>query len=335
MYYHWLDHWDEKKALQGDASKQASEFILGSEHLYEASRKVTSIETFCDLAEQTVFDLTFFDISEGHVLSLTKEDGWIKFPSAITTDIQENNFAWAKVTDSGSYDKALVVFHHWNAKSRNQRLANFLSRRGISVIEVALPYHLERRRPGSLHSDFMLSSNLGRTIQSIRQAVLDGRLLVKFLKGEGYKEISVLGMSLGSWVAGLVAAHDPDVNKAALFLSAGSLADMVWTGRATRLIRTALEPAINLTDLNRAWSIVNLENYAHLLTRPQLDVQFVLAKRDKVVLPDLSERFIRSLQHAGTTPEVLRLNCGHYSLSLPPHMIFAGLRLMKFLGRVH
>ena len=61
----------------------------------------------------------------------------------------------------------------------------------------------------------------------------------------------MLEMSLVSWIAGLIAAHDPSVAKAALFLKAGSLADMVWTGRATRLIRNSLEPEIELTDLRR------------------------------------------------------------------------------------
>ncbi|MBB4189334.1 esterase/lipase [Sinorhizobium terangae] len=89
----------------------------------------------------------------------------------------------------------------------------------------------------------MLSSNLGRTIQSVRQAVWDGRKLIRWLKSEDYREVSVLGMSLGSWVAGLIAAHDPGVSKASLFLTAGSLADMVWTGgaRPDRYV-TALSP---------------------------------------------------------------------------------------------
>jgi hypothetical protein len=140
-------------------------------------------------------------------------------------------------------------------------------------------------------------------------------------------------MSLGSWVAGLVAAHEPAVSKASLFLTAGSLADMVWTGRATLLIRESLEPYIEFTDLNRAWRILNLETYAEKLSRPDLDLQIVLAKRDTVVLPELSERLLGSLKKAGAKPDILNLNCGHYSLSLPPHIIFAGWRLKRLLGR--
>lgn len=140
-------------------------------------------------------------------------------------------------------------------------------------------------------------------------------------------------MSLGSWVAGLIAAHDPAVSKASLFLTAGSLADMVWTGRATRSIRESLEPEIGLPDLRRAWGPLNLENYAHRLARPDLDLHIVLAKRDQVVLPELSERFMRRLKEAGARPNVLKLNCGHYSLAMPPYILLAGLNLKRFLSK--
>ena len=227
----------------------------------------------------------------------------------------------------------MVVFHHWNASSWNRQIANFFSKRGITVVEIAMPYHFQRSRPGSPHADYMLSANLGQTIQSFRQAVLDGRKLSRWLKREGYRDISVLGMSLGSWVAGLVAAHDPAVLKASLFLTAGSLADMVWTGRATRAIRDSLEPEIGLADLRRAWGPLNLENCVDRLARPDLALQVVLAERDKVVLPELSTRFIQKLNDAGARPNILEMNCGHYSLALPPYILLAGLSLKRFLSR--
>lgn len=196
---------------------------------------------------------------------------------------------------------------------------------------MALPYHLERSRPGSSHADYMLSPNLGRTLQSMRQAVLDGRAVVRTLRAKGYREVSVLGMSLGSWVAGLVAAHEREVAKAALFLTAGSLADMVWTGRATQHIRAGLDGAIDRGELRRAWALLDLERHAEELARSDLDLQLVLARRDTVVQPELSERLIAALREAGAAPEVLRLNCGHYSLSLPPYIVRAGFSAVRLL----
>lgn len=332
MYHSWLDRWDERRARRGEEGKKTTDFVLGADRAFPGARKVASIEEFCVLADQAAADPTFFDEPSESNQGFERKEGWLKFPSDIATDIAANNVVWAKITESGSFDQAMVIFHHWNASARNRRIASFFSRRGINVVEIAMPYHFERSRPGSLHADYMLSPDLGRTIQSIRQAVLDGRKLIRWLKREGYGEISVLGMSLGSWVAGLIAARDQAVSKASLFLTAGSLADMVWTGRATRLIRESIEPEIELTDLRRAWSPLNLENYAHSLARPNLDLQLMLAKRDKVVLPELSQRFIQRLKDAGARPSILELNCGHYSLAIPPYILLAGLSFKRFLS---
>ena len=56
--------------------------------------------------------------------------------------------------------------------------------------------------------------------------------LIRWLKGEGYRKIAVLGMSLGSWIAGLIAAHDLAVSKASLFLTAGSFGENLLDGAA-------------------------------------------------------------------------------------------------------
>jgi hypothetical protein len=81
---------------------------------------------------------------------------------------------------------------------------------------------------------------------------VDGRKRIRVLKSEGYHDISVLSMSLGSWVAGLISAYDPAIKGVALFLSAGSFADMVWTSRATRRIPSSFDGEVGLADLRRA-----------------------------------------------------------------------------------
>lgn len=331
MYLNWLDRWDERRVQRGNALKARSEFALDADRAFPGAEHHVSLAEFCTLAEEATEDSTFFERPAASALDVQRAEGRLKFPSHIQTDVSENNMVWARVTESGGLDQALIVFHHWNAQRHQRHLANYFSRRGIAVIEIAMPYHFERRRPGSAYADYMLSANIGRTIQSVRQAVLDGRKLVAWLKNEGYGEISVLGMSLGSWVAGLVAAHDENVSKASLFLTADSLADMVWTGRATAAIRQSLEPDMSLPDLRKAWSPINQANYVGKLARPGLDLQLVLAKRDTVVVPELSHKFLESLRASGAHPDLLELNCGHYSLALPPHILFAGLRLRRLL----
>lgn len=333
MYHTWLDHWDERRAQRGEEAKKTTDFCIDADLVFPNATSTTTIEEFCVLTERATASPGFFKPPTSHDLEYYREGKFLKFRSDLSTDVEENNLVWARITESGSYGKATVIFPQWNARSRNRQIAKYLSKRGVAVFEISMPYHFERSRPGADYADYILSPSLGRTIQAIRQAVWDGQKLIHWLKKEGYHEVSVIGISLGSWVAGLIAAHDPRVSKAALFLTAGSLADMVWTGRATRAIREKLEPSIGKAELRRAWAPLNLENYVYSLARADLDIQFILAKRDKVVLPELSDALIEKLSSIAARANVLKLNCGHYSLAVPPYILFAGARLKRFLAQ--
>ncbi|TIP97388.1 MAG: dienelactone hydrolase-related enzyme, partial [Mesorhizobium sp.] len=75
----------------------------------------------CALADQAVADPAFFDEPSASDQGFERQDGWLKFPSDISTDIEQNNVVSAKITESGSFDQAMVIFHHWNASARNRQ----------------------------------------------------------------------------------------------------------------------------------------------------------------------------------------------------------------------
>lgn len=332
MYHSWLDRWDNKRAQRGNSVKNAEVFSLDAHLSFPiAEHDNISIGDFVRLSQQAIASGSFFEEPTPSELHYKWRDGWIEYRTSLETEVMQNNCVRAQVTDSFSKKHALIIFHHWNATKRHKKIAAFLAKRGISVVQIAMPYHFERARSDTLYADYMISSNLGRTLQSIRQAVLDGRKLIRILEHEGYDHISVLGISLGSWIAGLVAATDQSVKKAGLFLTGGSLADMVWTSDATKHIRSSLEGQIDTKQLNAVWNLLNLENYTRQLARPGLEVQIVVATRDTVVLPHLAESLIARLHQAGANVDTLRLNCGHYSFSMPPYILPAGVRTMRFL----
>ena len=333
MYYKWLDRWDERRTRRRDDVKKPTEPVLDTKLAFPAADGPFNLDAFCTYAERATYNSDEFFALPDAWSDARWHDDLLTLQSSISTGTIENDVVHVKVTKARSSDHAVLLFHHWNASSRNAQLARFFAARGMTVFEMALPYHLERTRPGALHADHMLSPNLGRTIQSVRQAVVDGRELVRIAQAAGYQKISVLGMSLGSWVAGLVAAHDPAVSKASLLLNGGDLAEMVWTGSATRHIRASLDGRLTSDDLKRAWAPLNLENHVDKLAHPELDLQIVLAARDKVVPPAVSERFVNHLKNAGASLKVKRLNCGHYSLTLPPYVISTGISAARFLNR--
>ncbi len=332
MFSSLVDAWDERRARRGEKSKLGETFKIGSDLAFPQARSGLSLQEFCSRAEDAVADPRYYSAPEGYSPTFALDSGCLRFQSAVETDVPANNTASAIITERGASKRALVIFHHWNASSRQNFLATNFARLGFTVVEMSMPYHFTRSRPGASHADYMLSANIGRTLQSMRQAVLDGRTVVRWLSDQGFEEISVLGMSLGSWAAGLVAAHDDAVTKASLFLTADSLADMVWTGRATQAIHKGLETSLDIATLRRAWGPADLGCFTQGLARSSLGLQVVLARRDVVVLPELTRRLVARLRAAGADPAVKELACGHYSLALPPFGVLAGLSLKQFLG---
>jgi dienelactone hydrolase len=333
VYFKWLDKKDELRAQRGEEAKRPTPFQIDAHLAFSEANQDSNIEEFCAYAQKATDNPFYFSRSSESVADFKREGDWLTFTSDIETEVDCNNVAWVRVTESGSKDKVLIVFHHWNANKWQDKIAKLFSRRGVTVVEMAMPYHFQRSRPGSDYADYMLSANLGRTVQSVRQGVLDGRKLIQWLKHEGYGEITVLGMSLGSWVGGLLSAHDNEVNKSSLYLTAGSMADLVWNGRATRSIRQSLEGHIDLETLRKAWMPLNTENYAHRLARDTLDLDIVLGKRDTVVLPAASHKLIESLKLAGAGFNITEYNCGHYSLGMPQYIARAALKLNQQLSR--
>ena len=279
-------------------------------------------------------ELAFEEISKGESfyspilqpepLSVGKND--VTFQSDITTSDEENNTFECIVTDSGSKDHALIVFHHWYARNRYSTFSKFFASRGVTVIEATLPYHFGRGSD-EYAEEKLFNANLGLTVRSIRQSVLDGRKIVRWLDGQGYGKISVVGMCLGGTVAGLIAAQEVRVDKAVLMVTAASPADLVWSAETLKALRVRIEPAMSLEELRTAWGLINLEKHAWSLSRSNLDMMFLLGNDDTIVRPEASDRLIEQLVKCNRSPEVLRLNCGHSSIGIFPYNIIAAKKV--------
>jgi pimeloyl-ACP methyl ester carboxylesterase len=238
----------------------------------------------------------------------------------------------ARVYEARRRAKAIIILPHWNSSLWSYRtIAGYLSRLGASAIELTLPYHGLRNRDGAAFSDYFLSANLGRTILSVRQAVLDTRAVIDWLYGRGYTDVGLIGISLGSCIAGLVAAHDRRVRCSALLLTAGDFGEVVWTGRATRHIRQGLEPAISLQELAKVWSIISTGTFAKEISRREHSTLIVSGVRDNVVKPYLTQRVVDQLRGFNARLEWKILGCGHYSLALFPFNVRAFVILVRFL----
>src|SRR5205814_8417020 len=102
-----------------------------------------------------------------------------------------------------------------------------------------------------------VSSNIGRTLAAIRQAVLDSRRAADWLFARGFKRVGILGTSVGSCIGFLTFTHDERFSIGAFIHVSSFFADVVWNGLSTKHVRKSLETAVDLEQLRFLWSPIS------------------------------------------------------------------------------
>lgn len=258
----------------------------------------------------------------------------VRFASAVTTPHAENNVVHARFfrAEDDSRRRAVVVLPQWNADPEGHiGLCRLFARFGISSVRLSLPYHDRRMPPELSRADYIVSSNIGRTVQVCRQAVLDARRAVQWLRAEGYERIGIIGTSLGSCLSMLTAAHEPLVRAAAFNHCSPWFADVVWEGLSTAHVRQGLDGRITLDALRDLWLPISPFPFIDKLRGRKVFV--VYARYDLSFPLELSKRFVGELTARGVAHEQFVLPCGHYSTGKFPFNWMDGLALTRFFAR--
>jgi hypothetical protein len=260
-------------------------------------------------------------------------DRHLTFTSPLRTIYPVNNtvHGWFFPKDSR---RAALVLPQWNADARSHiSLCRMLNAFGISALRLSLPYH-DLRMPEELtRADYMLSSNLGRTLQSIRQAVLDARAALDWLQARGYTRFAVLGTSIGSCVAQIASAHDARINVAVQNHVSSYFADVVWRGISTRHVLKGLKEKITLDDLRKIWMPISPQAYFHKLQGTGKKSLLVHARYDYTLLPDLSVKVLEEYRRLGLEHSTFGLYCGHYTSGVFPFNVILGTAMCRYIRR--
>ena len=256
---------------------------------------------------------------------------FLRFTSPVATPFPENNLVNARWFPARGR-RAVVVLPHWNADAlAYNSLCRVLNWLGIAVLRVSMPYHDIRRPAGVYRADYAVSANIGRTLDSVRQGVIDVRSCLDWLELQGYSRLGIVGTSLGSCYAFIATAHDPRIRIAAFNHASTYFADVVWHGQSTRHIREALEPAIDVEDLRSAWRAVSPMVYFDKFSRWLRKSLVIYAKYDLTFLPEFSRRVVAEFANHRLDHKVVELPCGHYSMGEFPYNYLDGWQLASFL----
>ena len=231
--------------------------------------------------------------------------------------------------------RAVVVLPQWNADAESHvALCRLLARLGIAALRLTLPYHEERRPRELERADYMVSPNVGRTLQSLRQGVVDTRAAAAWLRAEGYERVGVTGTSIGSCTAFLAFVHDEAIDAGVFNHVSGYVADVVWRGISTQHVRAGVEGSLALEELREAWLPISPMSYTarlrHLRRRP---MRFIAARHDLTFPADLSREVISSVRATGVPVNVSWLPCGHYTSGERPWVYLDGWKIVGFLRK--
>jgi dienelactone hydrolase len=268
-----------------------------------------------------------------------EEAEFLRFTSPIHTRYPENdtvNARWYPAhpeTQKGKPRQAMIVMPQWNADAfSHNALCTLFNRFGISCLRLSKPYH-DIRRPAELErSDYAVSSNVGRTTEACRQAVVDIRSCIDWLESQGYEHFGVLGTSLGSCYAFIAAAFDPRIKVCAFNHASTWFGDVTWAGQSTRHIRAAFEQAgLTQDQVREIFAIVSPMSYMERFAAHPKRSLVVHANYDLTFPLQYSLDVLKNFDALKIDYVSKVLPCGHYTTGETPYKYIDGWYLGSFI----
>lgn len=338
-------------------NRRAQEFAWGVEHIIDHENGNEPQKTLAEFSRRVVEDSDEFFALRGEpefkletrlypsTGSLSAEDlrsevkqvelPVLSWQSTVETISPENNTAVAAYFPHGEKRAAVIVLPHWNAKAGTYfDLCKVFNKVGLSALRLTMPYHEERMPPELERADHLVAPNVGRSLQSIRQAVLDTRACVHWLKQQGYEKIGIVGTSIGSCVAFLAFVHDLGIDAAVFNHVSGYMADVVWHGLSTYHVREGFGDNITLDELREYWLPVSPMAYMdRLASLPQRPQRYIYTRYDLSFPLDLSRDVFRELRRRKIPHSEVSIPCGHYTLGEKPWVYYDGYKIVSYLRK--
>jgi hypothetical protein len=202
----------------------------------------------------------------------------------------------------------------WTRPDRRleERWCRALAGRGIDVLLLTVPYHLERAPSGTWSGEYFISQNVFWTVANFRQLAAEIRALVRLVRSE-YDRVGLIGVSSGGFQAGLATLGE-DVDVLFPIMTGAELGAIAWESLLTHEVKAALVGrGVSRDALSRAWSITDMAVVGrHSLARR---VRQYVTLYDAVMPLHYQER----LWHIYGEPPRVDLRASHYSVvfSLP------------------
>lgn len=357
MLNRFIFNW-EKKLASRDNNRSVRLFEWGLDHLDWAvsGAAMASTSAFeCESARDLIFAVNdaaiensdeFF--AHGATSAFEFDGHWLSYTSPVETPYPKNNTVYARYfpVDAGlgnndirsqvdaAKGRAVLVLPQWNADVEGHvAICKLLNRFGIAGLRLSLPYQDRRMLPGFERADYLVSPNIGRTLQGVRQAVLDSRVAIDWLYQQGYDRIGIMGTSIGSCISFLAYVHDQRVKTGVFNHVSSYFGDVVWVGMTTAHVRKGLETDITEQDVRRVWSAISPNSYVQRLADDTRTRLMISGRYDPSFTPELSRLLFQECKKWGVRMEKRIVPCGHYTLGEFPFKYYVAYLIARSFTR--
>jgi len=268
----------------------------------------------------------------------------VRFPSPLPShaeaDAYENDHAVYDLfpaTAHGAWEKAptLLMAHGLMSVSDigYRRQAAKLNGLGWNVVFLHLPYHYARKpraQWGRVSSgELAVTADLVRTVEGVRQSVVETRLLVEWLSGHGAPFFAGWGTSYGAWIMALLGCVEERMGRLVLVEPILDIQAAIWESPACAAMRWHL----GRHGVTPGGTAPHLRLCCPLHVPPRLDPRHVLllaGTYDRIAPPETIRALHRKWEgshfyefpqgHVGyrLLPESFRLAKELWGADLPP-----------------
>jgi len=244
-----------------------------------------------------------------------------EFPSPVHTDSPTNDRVRGRCEFAAHEWRerpSVILLHGWNASLQYQwqlpYWSQLLARAGVNAFRFELPHHSSRtpKEPGVIRN--FLSGDLRHVMRTTHQALADARALALWLRAQGSPAVGLWGVSLGAWLSGLAAAHQPEIDAAVM------LTPVVRMERALKELAFFDPIRESLAGLEEQFQHLNL--VAH--PAPRAKTLIVACELDLFAPLETIEELERAWR-----AEVWRVGHGHISVLLSSRVI---RRIVKWVA---